>query len=125
VIPIDPELSFARALGLASYVLREGRGLCIFPEGGRSADGSVQRFKKGVGMLAVETDAALIPVLIRGTFEALPRGKRFINPARVTVTFGSPLRVSQLGPELPGSGADLYQSVADLLRDRVISLAGK
>jgi len=52
--------------------LRNGFSLSVFPEGGRSFDGSLMEFKKGVGILALETGTAVVSVYIEGAADALP-----------------------------------------------------
>ena len=63
-IPIDPGTFLGNALRLSSYVLRNRRILCIFPEGGRSFDGKMMSFKKGVGILAIKQGDAVSPTLL-------------------------------------------------------------
>ena len=46
VIPIDPETYLGKALQLSAYVLKNNNALFIFPEGGRSYDGTLMEFKK-------------------------------------------------------------------------------
>lgn len=58
----------------AEKVLRRGESVLIFPEGTRSADGEIGTFKEGAFRLAKDTSRPLIPVLIQGTREVVPRG---------------------------------------------------
>lgn len=55
----------------------------IFPEGSRSRDGQMARFKHGLGMLAAETLAPVVPCFIAGTFDALP-GTQKNSPGRTS-----------------------------------------
>jgi long-chain acyl-CoA synthetase len=119
VIPIDPETFLSRALQLSSYVVKKNRALCIFPEGGRSIDGSLLRFKKGIGILAVEHNIPVVPVLIEGTFEALPRGALRPKLSKVRLTFGRPLHPSEIDLSQKPAGVDEYQFFADELRERI------
>ncbi len=75
-------------------VLAEGWNLVVFPEGTRSPDGWLGRFRTGAARLAVESSVPVIPVAHRGTFAAMPRGQGWPSPGRrtVTVRFGEPLR---------------------------------
>jgi long-chain acyl-CoA synthetase len=91
VIPVDMDTRLYGALQLSAYVLRQGKILCIFPEGTRSRDGSIKEFKKGVGIIARELQVPLIPVAINGTYEMMASGKLFPRPAKVTVSIGKPL----------------------------------
>lgn len=68
-------------------VLREGHRVIIFPEGARTHDGGTVPFKKTFAILAKELDVPIVPVCIRGAFEALPRGSSFMRPKHIKVTF--------------------------------------
>ncbi|MBF0565053.1 MAG: AMP-binding protein [Nitrospirae bacterium] len=96
VIPTNPDTHVARALRMSAWLLRKGFSLCIFPEGGRSPDGTPQQFKKGIGILSSECGVPLVPVLIRGTFEALPRGVMVLRHSKITVTIGKPVLAGEL-----------------------------
>lgn len=75
-------------------VLENGWSLVIYPEGTRSKDGWMGRFRLGAAWLAVENDVPVVPVVHRGTFAAMPRGQGWPGPGRrqVTIRFGEPLR---------------------------------
>ncbi|HYA12565.1 MAG TPA: AMP-binding protein, partial [Thermodesulfovibrionales bacterium] len=87
VVPIDPETYLKKALQISGYVLKEGKALCLFPEGGRTYDGNLLPFKKGVGILSKELDVPLVPTLIDGTYEVLPRGALWPKFKKIKVTF--------------------------------------
>lgn len=74
-------------------VLGEGWSLIVFPEGTRSPDGWLGKFRTGAAWLAVESQVPVIPVAHRGTFAAMPRGQGWPSAGRrpVTVRFGEPL----------------------------------
>jgi len=124
VIPIDRETYLQKAIQMASYVLREGKSLMIFPEGGRSYDGELMEFKKGVGILALELNVPVIPVYIKGSFEALPRGKMWPKFHQIGVTFGKPLFSSDVDMSRKPEGIDEYQFFVNELKERVLSLRG-
>jgi long-chain acyl-CoA synthetase len=124
VIPIDSASYLNRALQTSAYVLRHGRSLCVFPEGGRSADGNLLEFKKGVGILAVEMGVPVVPAYIEGAFEALPRGAAWPKPAKITVTFGTPLSASDLDFTKKPDDMDDYQYFVSVLREKVRDLSG-
>ena len=67
-------------------VLREGHRVIIFPEGARTHDGQTVPFKKTFAILAKELGVPIVPVCIRGAYEALPRGSRFLMPRHIEVT---------------------------------------
>lgn len=59
---------------------RDGLSLVLFPEGTRSPDGKLKRFKKGAFALAIETQADLVPVAVDGGGALLPKGARRVHP---------------------------------------------
>jgi 1-acyl-sn-glycerol-3-phosphate acyltransferase len=97
-------------------LLAAGWNLVIFPEGTRSADGMVSRFRFGAAQLALTQGVPLIPVGIRGSYAAMPRGQSWPKPGRppVTVRFGSPIH-PRPGEDLRGLTARLSDEVARLL----------
>ena len=91
------EESVATALAL----LERGAAVVIFPEGTRHRSGPLKDPKRGVGRLALESGAPVVPIAIAGTDRAR-RGWR-IRPVRVTVRCGRPLaypRVEEPSPHL-------------------------
>jgi CMP/dCMP kinase len=90
--PIRREGADPSALRTARRVLAEGGALLVFPEGTRGEEGDIRSAKPGAGLLAVSSGAAVVPVYIRGSGRAWPKGRRLPRPAKVTVTFGKPLR---------------------------------
>jgi len=125
VIPIDSTSYLNKALQTSAYVLRTGHSMAVFPEGGRSFDGNLMEFKKGVGILAIETGTAVVPVFIEGAFDALPRTATWPRPVKITVSFGSPLYASDIDFSKKPADMDDYQYFANLLRERVKELQKK
>ena len=125
VIPIDPDAYLGKALQLSGYVLRNNKNLCIFPEGGRSYDGNLMEFKKGIGILALEMDVPVVPALIKGSFEALPKGSYKLRFKKITVRFGKPFYPADLDKLKKPGKKEAYQFFADELREKVKELAGR
>ena len=123
VIPIDQEMYLNKALQMSSYVLRNGRSLLVFPEGGRSFDGQLMEFKKGVGILSLELNLPVVPVYIKGSFEALPRTAAWPRFGEIKVFYGKPLHPSGMDISKKPAGIDNYQFFANELRERVKRLA--
>jgi 1-acyl-sn-glycerol-3-phosphate acyltransferase len=69
-------------------VLRQGRGVCLFPEGTRSHDGKITPFKPGFGLLCRRGNAAVVPVVIDGAFECWPRHKQLFSHGSIVVNYG-------------------------------------
>lgn len=75
----------------AGQLLDEGWNLVLFPEGTRSSDGWMQRFKHGVARLALAHNVPVVPVAIRGSYAAMPKGRPWPRPGRlpISVRFGA------------------------------------
>ena len=117
--PVRREGSDARALRDALRILTEGEALLVFPEGTRGPEGVIREAKAGVGMLAVMSGAAVVPVYIAGTGGALPRGTVWPRPAKVRVRFGPPLTFKALAGEArrehyQAAAAEMMHAIADL-----------
>ena len=80
------------ALRAAQRVLQGGGALLVFPEGTRGEEGVLREAKSGAALLAMQTGVPVVPVYVRGSGRAWPRGRRFPRPAKVRVAFGPPLR---------------------------------
>jgi long-chain acyl-CoA synthetase len=122
VIPIDSSSYLTKALQMSAYAIKNGCSLSVFPEGGRSFDGDLLEFKKGIGILAVELGVPVVPVYIEGAFKALPRGAVFPRPGKITATFGEPLLARDIDFSKKPPDVDDYQYFADILREKVREL---
>jgi 1-acyl-sn-glycerol-3-phosphate acyltransferase len=82
--------SGAGAIDKARELIRDGWSIVVFPEGTRSPDGHMQRFRHGAARLALELGVPLVPIGIVGAFQAMPKGKFWPRPGRpvVTVRYG-------------------------------------
>jgi 1-acyl-sn-glycerol-3-phosphate acyltransferase len=74
-------------------LVSEGWSVLIFPEGERSATGTLKTFRGGVGMMASRLGVPVVPVCLEGVDQVLQPSHRMVRPARVRVAFGSPLRL--------------------------------
>lgn len=85
-----------RAARLARTLLEDGWSILMFPEGTRSKDGWAREFRLGAARLAVDNAVPVVPIALRGTYQAMPRGRGWPVPGRppVHVRFGAPVRPS-------------------------------
>jgi glycerol-3-phosphate dehydrogenase (NAD(P)+) len=88
-IPIRRGESDEQAMETARIILEQGGAVGIFPEGTRVRPGPLAEPKRGVGRLALETGAPVVPVAIIGT-EDIRKGWR-VRPRRVSIRCGQPL----------------------------------
>jgi 1-acyl-sn-glycerol-3-phosphate acyltransferase len=80
-----------QAIVTAETILRRGGVLVMYPEGGRSRTGRIGRSARpGIGRLALETGAPVVPVAIHGSEQA--RNWRRLQFPAVTVRYGAPMR---------------------------------
>jgi long-chain acyl-CoA synthetase len=124
VVPIDSHRAVFSSLAFGAAVLKRQEKLVWFPEGHRSHTGELQPFRPGIGVLLNRFPVPVVPVFIRGTHEAMPPGKAWPRPKKLTITFGKPLDPREL--EQRGEGEQpqerivraLYEHVAELGSDR-------
>jgi long-chain acyl-CoA synthetase len=95
-IPFDRKADGVLGLRRCGEALSRGDGLLLFPEGTRSTTGELQPFKIGVAVLAMERKVPVVPVYIDRAYDLLRKGRRFVRPGRITVTFGRPIDPSEL-----------------------------
>jgi 1-acyl-sn-glycerol-3-phosphate acyltransferase len=105
--PVDRGSSDQDMLATARAILDRGDCVLIFPEGTRVRHGGLGTPRRGVGRLALETGAPVVPVAVLGT-EAIRRGWR-IRPHRVTIRAGRPLTY----PTVAAPSKQLAQAVTD------------
>lgn len=117
LVPVDPDSNLVPAMQAGAFGLAHGKVLVLFPEGERSIDGTVKKFKKGAPILAQHLRVPIVPVAIKGVFELWPRGKslnwRLLGPwsrHRVRIAIGEPMTFAE--------SAD-YNQTTTALRDRV------
>jgi 1-acyl-sn-glycerol-3-phosphate acyltransferase len=105
--PIDRGNADADAMATAREILERGDGVLIFPEGTRTRPGSLAAPKRGVGRLALETGAPVVPIAVIGT-ETIRRGWR-IRPHKVRIRAGAPLTF----PKVESPSPQLARAVTD------------
>jgi cytidylate kinase len=115
--PVRREGADAAALRVALRALEQGAALLVFPEGMRGPEGRLREPKPGAALLAVLSGAPVVPVFVRGSGRAWPRGRRFPRPAKVRVAFGPPLRFPR---PAGGDKKEYYDTVS---RDMMAAIA--
>ena len=126
LIPVNPDANLVSAMQAGAAGLRFKKVLVLFPEGERTIDGELKKFRKGAAILSAHLDAPIVPVALEGLYELWPRMRPFnwrgLLPWRVrpvSFEFGPVIQVSR-GAYSEGT-ADLRTAVAAMfarLRER-------
>lgn len=77
----------------------EAHSLIVFPEGTRSVDGTLGRFKKGSFVVAVDAQLPVVPVSVRGSSHVMKKGRLMVCPGDVTVTIHPPIPTAGVARE--------------------------
>jgi 1-acyl-sn-glycerol-3-phosphate acyltransferase len=91
----------------------------IFPEGGRSRDGSMKPFKHGLGMLVAETNVPVVPCGLVGTFQALPPHRNLPRPIAIKLMIGEPLEFASTANDR-GGWSEIAANLESRVRDLVV-----
>ena len=113
VFPLPAAAGFRRSFFHAGLAMDRGYHVLIFPEGRRSADGALLPFRAGIGLLAQESGAKILPIALQGLGELRQRRRRWFRSGILQIRIGSPIV-----PELQLSPAAL----AEALRSTLASL---
>lgn len=96
--------------------LQEGHAVVIFPEGSRSKDGELRKLLPGVALVVRRAEVPVVPAVIDGSFDAMPKGSKGIRQVAIRVQFGPPMFLSDLkGSQIvPALESTMKQMLADL-----------
>jgi 1-acyl-sn-glycerol-3-phosphate acyltransferase len=112
-VPIDRDNPRAavKSLREAAETIRKGTPVVIFPEGGTSLDGRILPFKGGGFMLATKSEAAAVPITIRGSRAVLVPKTYYVRGGPVEVIVGKPI----------SSGGMPASELANRVREEVLA----
>ena len=114
-IPVEREdpRKARKSLQEAAERVASGLSVAIFPEGTRSTEGEVARFKRGGVNLAHAAGVPVVPVAIINSGRLLPRGSWHADPGVITVRIGAPLQPADFAEP---------RALADAIRDAVVAM---
>jgi 1-acyl-sn-glycerol-3-phosphate acyltransferase len=110
------------AFGKAINLIRAGKVVVIFPEGGRSHDGHLRPPKAGIGVIVSQTGCPVVPAYLKGTFDVLPPGARWPRLRQVTVRFGDPIRFETGTLKERAETKQFYQQVSRTVIEQIAAL---
>jgi long-chain acyl-CoA synthetase len=126
LVPVDADSNLIPAMKAGAFGLSHGKILVLFPEGERSIDGSVKKFKKGAAILAQHLEVPIVPVAVKGLHDLWPRNRPFnwrlalpFSGHRVTVEFGEPMTFAEKA-NYADSTAQLRQQVVEMWERRIL-----
>lgn len=99
-IPIDTVTARGTltSLGAGVRALNAGMPLFVFPEGGRTPDGTLQPFLAGAAYLAIRAQVPLVPIALSGVYDLLPIHTHHLYPSDVTLSVGEPIDTKGMTP---------------------------
>jgi 1-acyl-sn-glycerol-3-phosphate acyltransferase len=92
-VPVDRgnrEAALASAKQAVEY-MKTGSSFLVYPEGTRSPDGRLARFKKGTFAMAIEAGVPIVPLACSGAHRVMKKKSLIIHAGKVTVSFGKPI----------------------------------
>jgi long-chain acyl-CoA synthetase len=92
VFPLPRRRDFQRSFSHAGEALDSGFDVMVFPEGTRSADGTLARFRPGIGLLVKQSFATVLPMAVVGLGDLKMRRRGWFRPGTVEVRVGRPVR---------------------------------
>jgi 1-acyl-sn-glycerol-3-phosphate acyltransferase len=88
VVPIKQGVGDISAMRRIIAKLKAGCAVCLFPEGSRTWDGTVQEVKPGFGLISRRGEADVVPAVLEGAYDCWPRTRKFPRLGRVNVMYG-------------------------------------
>lgn len=95
--------------------LAGGMSVVVFPEGSRTIDGKLHRFKRGAYILATEFKLPVVPITIDGAYDVLPRTKILPKWGKIILTIHKPILPAAEGYDLPKLMEDSREAIASAL----------
>lgn len=116
-IPIREDSSDVAAMKEAIKRINAGRCVCIFAEGSRSPDGTLQPFKRGVALLLKRAKCPVIPAAVEGAHDVFPRGRSLPKlTGRVACRYGEPIDHDELLADGPDAAVRRISEAVEALR---------
>lgn len=107
----DPRASVKTMQRAAETIQKKKISLLIFPEGGRTHDGTLQPFKEGGAYIAIRAGVPVVPLALIGTRSIMPYGSGVICSGKVTLRILKPIETKQMSPKDRGKLTDQLRAV--------------
>ena len=96
VVLVDMNKDIAEVMQILAKLLKKNKNVAIYPEGTRTRDGKMNKFKKSFAIIAKELNVDIQPYVIDGAYDLFPTGKKFPKPGKITVEFLDKIKVENL-----------------------------
>ena len=96
VVLVDMNKDIAEVMQILAKLLKKNKNVAIYPEGTRTRDGKMNKFKKSFAIIAKELNVDIQPYVIDGAYELFPAGKKLPKPGKITVEFLDKIEVENL-----------------------------
>ena len=111
VIIMDINKDLKLSIQKMGEALKRNRNIIIFPEGTRTKTGQLGQFKKTFAILSRELNVPIVPVAIRGAYEAMPSGSKLPKPfKKICVEFLKPIHPEE---------HHTYESLAETVKEKI------
>ena len=115
------KVSHKHAMSMARKYLLSGTSMFFFPEGTRSWNGRLQKFKLGAFQLAYETRVPVIPISLQGTEKLLPKGTWAPGDAEILIHIHPPVTI-QAGEDIQSFANRVYEIINNYLPEHMKAL---
>jgi 1-acyl-sn-glycerol-3-phosphate acyltransferase len=105
-------------MGAGVKALRSGMPLFVFPEGGRTRTGELQRFLSGAAYLAIRAQVPLVPIALSGVYDLLPIHTHHFYPGELVLNVGEPMETKGMNLHQAEELTERLRVVVESLRVR-------
>jgi long-chain acyl-CoA synthetase len=124
VFPLPRRRDFQPSFAHAGRAMDRGFNVMVFPEGTRSAEGKLAPFRLGIGLLAKQCGAMVLPVAIRGLGELKTGQRRWFRSGTIEVVVGKPMRLTP-GESESAIATRLHDEIERLMEDPGDGISGQ
>lgn len=115
LVPMEINGDIRNSIAVFQKALNDGKSILMFPEGTRSMDGSLGDFRPTFAFLAIEAGLPIVPIVVDGAFNVLPRSSKIPSLGHsVTISFLPPVM-----PKSEDTPADLTEKVRNLIQEKL------
>ena len=125
-IPIDEKELNLAGVKKAIKTLKSGMSLMVFPEGGRTKDGHIQKFQAGAFYMAIKAGVPVVPMAIVGAFEVLPMNTFVVHRGTMQLVIGKPISTEGYSTrQMEPLAEKVKAAIEEMYYSRATSLLGR